>query len=143
MNIMRNKIYYALLVMLFSFSLVACGNNGNSEQHNNEESELVEKGGDLSSMYGGNEPDCVKLNKDFLETELELSETRAEGAAIQLDKAGCGIIIRFENREDFEHSYRITLINKDGDKYIVSIGETGYIGTIQNENGDYLLAPID
>lgn len=131
MNIMRNKIYYALLVMLFSFSLVACGNNGNSEQHNNEESELVE------------ELDCVKLNKDFLETELELSETRAESAAIQLDKAGCGIINRFENREDFEHSYRITLINKDGDKYIVSIGETGYIGTIQNENGDYLLAPID
>ena len=54
MNIMRNKIYYALLVMLFSFSLAACGINGNSEQHENEESELVEKGGgDLSSMYGG------------------------------------------------------------------------------------------
>ena len=28
-------------------------------------------------------------------------------------------------------------------EYIVSIGETGYIGTIQNENGDYIIAPID
>lgn len=125
MNIMRNKIYYALLVMLFSFSLVACGINGNSEQHNNEESELVEKGGgDLSSMYGGNYARI--LCEDF-----GLKEHIAIDIGAVLEAYSCDVDEVYEVVGDGENGYYITYKDVAGTTWekqhlIMSEGTKGY-----------------
>ena len=87
--------------------------------------------------------DSISMNKSFLESELGLTESRAESAATKLDNAGCGVIMKCVDRVDGEHAYRVTLINTDGQEYIVSFGEDGFIGTIKNQEGDVILAPID
>lgn len=212
MNIMKNKIYFVLLVMMLSLALAACGNNENSL------TEAEKAGGNWSSMYGGNyakilcedfgivqhtaidigvaledyscdvneiyevtkvseneyyisykdnagivwekqhvihseedygywtvveRTDSISMNKNFLESELGLIESRAESDAIKLDNAGCGFIMKCVDRVDGEHAYQVTLINKDGQRYIVSFSKDGFIGTIKNQDGDVILAPID
>ncbi|MBR1845302.1 MAG: hypothetical protein IJ792_01745 [Oscillospiraceae bacterium] len=79
----------------------------------------------------------------LMETLPFADENAVLGAAQQLEQAGCGPIAKIEVEEDDGRVYVLTLTDEEQKVFRTVMNYEGYIGPIQDEEGNYLYAPID
>lgn len=71
------------------------------------------------------------------------SRTGTLGTARTLDECGFGQISRIRKIEAFRSAWRAELEDQEGKIYTITVDADGYLGTIRDEKGEYLYAPVD
>ena len=79
----------------------------------------------------------------FLSFILFTDENAVLGTAQRLGQAGCGRITEIEVEEDDGRVYVLNLTDQNGHVFHTVVDYKGYIGPIQDEEGNYLYAPIE
>lgn len=70
-------------------------------------------------------------------------ENAVLGAAQRLNQVGCGLIAEIEVEEDDGRVYVLNLTDEEQNVFHTVMDYEGYIGPIQDEDGNYLYAPIE
>ena len=85
----------------------------------------------------------INANKNLFIVELNVKEKPAEGAASQLTAVGCGRIVEIKDLDGTDNAYAMTLVDEKGDSYYVTMSYDGYLGFVKDNEGNYLVMPID
>lgn len=67
----------------------------------------------------------------------------AKGAAQRLSRAGCGEIVKVADVEKLEKAYSMKITDEKGSVYTITMSDEGYLGTVVDEKGNYLVMPVD
>ena len=78
-----------------------------------------------------------------METLSFSDEDAVLGAAQRLEQAGCGRITEIAVEEDDGRVYVLNLTDEEQNVFHTVMDYEGYIGPIQDEDGNYLYAPIE
>ncbi len=79
----------------------------------------------------------------LMETLSFSDEDAVLGAAQRLEQAGCGRITEIAVEEDDGRVYVLNLTDEEQNVFHTVMDYEGYIGPIQDEDGNYLYAPIE
>lgn len=122
------------IILLCSILLISgCGKSGSSmENEAKVKTEVTEK----VESY-------IEENGQFFVNELNVGVTGAKGAAQILEGVGCKKLVKIEELEDDGKSYRMTVQDEEGNKFILTMGYDGYLGIVQDMKGNYLYTPVD
>ena len=114
-------------------------------QNNTKENEVHNISGDvLTQNEDSTGSDVSDKIAEFLMDAYEFeSESAVKGAAERLYDAGCNIIISSQLIDASDDVYTIELIDINDKTFLFTIDHQGYIGPIQDKEGNYLYTPID
>ncbi len=105
-----------------------------------EESAFSEEREDINSEA----LEWTEQNAALLMEALPFTDENAVlGTAQRLGQAGCGRITEIEVEEDDGRVYVLNLTDQNGHVFHTVVDYKGYIGPIQDEEGNYLYAPIE
>lgn len=85
----------------------------------------------------------ITENTNFFVQKLNVQENPARGAAERLSKVGCGRINEIRDLDDSDGAYSMDIIDEKGDCYNITMSYEGYLGVVIDEEGKYLVMPID
>ena len=96
------------------------------------------------SMAAEVDQELLEQNAKMLAEAADFSSKYAvRGAAQHLMEAGCGEIGSVEITEQGKNTYSLKITDKDGKVFLTVMDKEGYIGPIQDEEGNYLYAPVE
>lgn len=82
--------------------------------------------------------------KEFLMQHLAFrSEDAVMGTAQKLSDAGCKTPVELLLTEDSDDVYVVQLKDQNNNVFLFNVSHDGYVGPIQDDQGNYLYAPID
>ena len=85
----------------------------------------------------------INYNQVFLMKKLKIKEKPARGAAEKLNAVGCQNIKKIEELDDSQNAYSMTLIDEENNCFYLTMSYEGYLGTVKDQNGNFLITPID
>lgn len=113
-------------------------------QGENAESASVPEAEKEESMAGTVDQELMEKNAKALEEAAEFTSKYAvRGAAQHLIEAGCGEIGSVEITEKGKNTYTLKITDKEGKVFVTVMDKEGYIGPIQDGDGNYLYAPVE
>ena len=89
------------------------------------------------------DPDAVNDNAALFVKNIGAEESAAKGAAQRLSRAGCGKIVKVTDVQRFPKAYAMKITDDKGSVYTITMSDEGYLGTVVDENGKYLVMPLD
>lgn len=133
---MKKKIFVILVVILSIILLFATCIKNETTKSNIAEQKTGGGSNDINDTI-------VEENYQFIVNNLSGTESGAKGTVQILCGSGCKKIIKMESFNDNGKCYSMTFIDKDNNKFYTTMSYNGYVGTVKNEEGEYLYAPAD
>ena len=103
---------------------------------------IPERGTD-KTVVAEADTDAVNDNTELFVKNIGAEESAAKGAAQRLSRAGCGKIVEIADVEKFERAYSMKITDDKGSVFTITMSDEGYLGTVVDEGGNYLVMPID
>ena len=131
------KIICMLTIYVTLSVLVACASKPPAKEENSAYNTTQETATALE------DPDVVRANVDLFIQTFNANESAATGAAQRLYRAGCGRILHVADVIEYDKAYSMTVTDEKGDTYKITISDEGYLGTVVDKDGNYLVVPVD
>ncbi len=131
----KTKWFLLCIIILVSCLLLEACLSVNKNQ--NKESDRVEEETTMKEVS------VIEANKKMFVDKLNVKENPAKGAAERLSEIGCGRIVDITNLDKSGGAYSMNLTDEKGDVYDITMSYEGYLGVVKDENGNYLLMPVD
>lgn len=125
------KIIWILLLCLAAAMATSC-----------KDIYIPQRGTD-STIIAEEVPGAVNDNAALFVKNIGAEESAAEGAAQRLSRAGCGKIVEVIDVKKTERAYSMKITDDKGSVYTITMSDEGYLGTVVDENGKYLVMPLD
>lgn len=86
---------------------------------------------------------CTSNVQIFMDKLTFTDKDAVLGSVQRLNSVGCGAITDIYIIEGSDNVYVLKVTDEDGDVFQITMDSTGYIGPIQDNDGNYLYMPID
>ena len=107
-------------------------------------SEEKEDSGKENSEEQDMEKQIIEKNTSFMMEQIGLTNIYAvTGTAQRLARCGCGTLTEALEIKKDRGALIVSLRDDKEHFFLITTDEEGYLGTIRNEKGEYLFAPVD